>query len=91
MKYFYEETGMYVDWEQLKKLPEIDNLIDVGVGQKGTPDLYKRFESKKLILIDPLDEAEKFFTDHMKNTNAIFLKPHLEVKNVKKQLMLKKR
>ena len=77
MKYFYEETGMYIDWEQLKKLPEIDNLIDVGVGQKGTPDLYKRFESKKLILIDPLDEAEKFYINHMENKDAIFFKTAL--------------
>ena len=36
-KYFYEETGMYIDWPQIEKLPDIDTLIDVGVGQEGTP------------------------------------------------------
>ena len=40
IKYFYEETGMYIDWPQLKKLPEIDTLIDIGVSDWGTPDLY---------------------------------------------------
>ena len=77
MKYFYEETGMYVDWKQIKKLPEIDTLIDVGVGQYGTPDLYKRFSKKKLVLIDPLDEAEKFCKDKMQNFNTIFFKTAL--------------
>ena len=77
MKYFYEETGMYVDWEQIKKLPEIDTFIDVGVGQYGTPDLYKRFATKKLILIDPLDESEKFYKEKMQNFNAIFFKTAL--------------
>ena len=54
-RYFYKETGMYIDWAQLDSLPEIDTFIDVGVGPKGTPDLYEKFESKKLILIDPLE------------------------------------
>ena len=60
IKKFYEETGMYIDWQQLKKLPEIDTLIDVGVGLHGTEDLYDRFKNAKLILIDPVDEAKKY-------------------------------
>ena len=43
-------------WDQLKKLPEIDTLIDIGVGDIGTPMLYERFPNQKLILVDPLDE-----------------------------------
>ena len=27
-KYFYKETGMYIDWKQLKNLPDIKNYID---------------------------------------------------------------
>ncbi len=46
-KYFYKETGMYVDWKQLKNLPDIDTFIDVGVGAEGTPDLYEKFCEKK--------------------------------------------
>ena len=76
-KYFYEETGMYIDWDQLKRLPEIDTLIDIGVGADGTPDLYKRFKDKALVLIDPLDEAETYFNKHMKNYNAYFFKTAL--------------
>ena len=52
-KYFYEETGMFIDWKQLEKLPEIDTLIDIGVGPNGTKDLYERFPSAQKILIDP--------------------------------------
>ena len=42
-EYFYEKTGMYIDWPQIARLPEIDSLIDIGVGNEGTPDLYNRF------------------------------------------------
>ena len=76
-KYFYEETGMYVDWKQLNRLPEIDTLIDIGVGADGTPDLYERFNDKALVLIDPLEEAEIFFNKHMSDHNALFFKTAL--------------
>ena len=76
-KYFYKETGMYIDWKQLKNLPDIDTFIDVGVGAEGTPDLYEKFCEKKLVLIDPLDEAEKFYKENMKDTDAIFFKTAL--------------
>ena len=33
---FYTKTGMYIDWQQLESLPEIDTLIDIGVGVDGT-------------------------------------------------------
>ena len=41
-KYFYEETDMYIDWGQLKKLHPIDTFLDVGVGPNGYPELYKK-------------------------------------------------
>ena len=76
-KYFYKETGMYIDWKQLKNLPDIDTFIDVGVGAEGTPDLYEKFCEKKLVLIDPLDEAEKFYKENMQDTDTIFFKTAL--------------
>ena len=80
-RYFYKETGMFIDWSQLDKLPDIDTLIDVGVGPEGTPDLYKKFTGKKFVLIDPLDESEEFFKNKMQGVDAIFFKTALgEVK-----------
>ena len=76
-RYFYKETGMFIDWTQMDKLPEIDTLIDVGVGPKGTPDLYEKFKGKRLVLIDPLDEAENYFNQNMNDSNAIFFKTAL--------------
>lgn len=76
-RYFYKETGMYIDWEQLKNLPDIDTFIDVGVGADGTPDLYQKFQEKKLVLIDPLDEAEKFYKENMQEVDAVFFKTAL--------------
>ena len=39
--YLYEKTGMYIDWDQLNQLPEIDSFIDIGVGRNGTPNFKK--------------------------------------------------
>ena len=71
-KYFRDETGMYVDWGQLKKLPEIDTLIDIGVGPMGTPDLYDQFASSKLLLIDPLDETQSYIDKNLTSREVIF-------------------
>ncbi len=71
-KYFYERTGMYVDWPQIKKLPSIDTLIDIGVGKEGTPELYERFPNANLILIDPIEEAESFAKRHLSSRQYSF-------------------
>ena len=73
-KYFYEETGMYIDWPQIDKLPEIGTLIDIGVGKEGTPLLYERFPRAKLILIDPIDEAEEYAKNNLNEREYQFLK-----------------
>ena len=73
-RYFRDETGMYIDWDQLKKLPAIDTLIDIGVGPMGTPDLYQRFDSAKLLLIDPLDETEDYIYDNLASRKVMFHK-----------------
>ena len=76
-KYFYKETGMYIDWKRLDKLPNIDTLIDIGVGPSGTPDLYQRFNTQKLILIDPLSESEIFVKENLNHRNFSFYKTAL--------------
>ena len=72
IKKFYKETGMYIDWKQINKLPNVKTLIDIGVGPNGTPDLYKRFIKSKLILIDPLDEAKNYAKKLSKIRNVLF-------------------
>ena len=64
-RYYKDETGMYIDWDQLERLPEIDTLIDIGVGPMGTPTLYSRFDSAKLLLIDPLDETKSYIDKNL--------------------------
>lgn len=63
---------MYIDFGQLTHLPEIDTLIDIGVGDIGTPDLYERFPTQKLILIDPLDEAEDYAKNNLSHREYDF-------------------
>jgi len=70
----YETTGMFIDWSQLDNLPEIDTLIDVGVGSEGTPELYNKFDTQKLILVDPLEEAEIYSKLHLKQRDVTFYK-----------------
>ena len=64
-----EEFHVLVD-----KLPLIDTLIDIGVGPMGTPDLYERFNSAKLLLIDPLDETETYINEKLGSRNVMFHK-----------------
>jgi FkbM family methyltransferase len=73
-RYFRDETGMFIDWNQLHKLPEIDTLIDIGVGPMGTPDLYKRFSSAKLLLVDPLDETQLYIDENLAQRNVRYHK-----------------
>lgn len=56
----YNKTGMFIDWQQIESLPEIDTLIDIGFGPQGTEDLYRVFKNANLILIDPIDEAKEY-------------------------------
>lgn len=73
-RYFRDETGMYIDWDQLKRLPEIDTLVDIGVGPMGTPDLYTRFPSATLFLVDPLDETQQYIDEKLGARVVIFHK-----------------
>jgi FkbM family methyltransferase len=71
-KKYYEETGIFTDWNQLNRLPKVDTLVDIGVGPNGTQDLYGHFPTAKLILIDPLVEARNYFEHKLKRKNSEF-------------------
>ena len=72
-KIYHKKTGMYVDWQQISQLPNIDNFIDIGVGS-GTPDLWSKFKNKRIICIDPLDESENVAMNMLKKMNYSFHK-----------------
>ena len=82
---------MYIDWQQLDRLPEIDILIDIGVGVHGTEDLYNRFKNAKLILIDPIDEAKEYAHKLSKKREVNFFQNTLGRKdNIEKEMKLQK-
>jgi len=58
-------------WDGLSILPQVDNLIDIGIGHQGTPGLYEYFPSARKIFVDPLIECrapvKPYLTDD--NTN----------------------
>ena len=75
---------MYIDWPQIERLPDIDTLIDVGVGKEGTPELYNRFPKAKLILIDPIEEAKNYAKKELSHRDYKFFKYGLEKKKKQK-------
>ena len=88
---FYTKTGMFIDWQQLESLPEIDTLIDIGVGPDGTEDLYRVFKNAKLILIDPIDEAKEYANKLSKDRKVVFIQSALgKDDDVEKNLKLQK-
>ena len=90
-KIFHRKTGMYVDWQQISTLPQIDNFIDIGVGE-GTPLLWKKYKNKKIICIDPLDHSENIVKKVLKKRNysfykcAVGAKEEIKILNVEKNL-----
>ena len=92
VKKFHTKTGMYIDWQQLESLPEIDTLIDIGVGPDGTDDLYRVFKNANLILIDPIDEAKEYANKLSEGRKVVFIQSALgKDDNIEKNMKLQKR
>lgn len=91
MKKLFHKTGMYVDWDQIKTLPNINTLIDIGVGPNGSPLFYKTFKNANLILIDPLIESKKFVEKNLKKRNYVFYQCCLSDKQSAVKLHVKKK
>ena len=64
---------MYIDWPQIKRLPSVDTLIDIGVGPKGTHTLVTVFQFQNY-LYRPLDETELAASRILKNADYMFFK-----------------
>ena len=91
IKKFYTKTGMYIDWQQVESLPEIDTFIDIGVGPEGTEDLYRVFKNANLILIDPIDEAKEYANRLSKDRKVVFIQSALgKDDDIEKNLKLQK-
>lgn len=88
-KIYHKKTGMYVDWEQISQLPDIDNFIDIGVGA-GTFDLWKKYKNKRIICIDPLEKSEKIVSKKLKGKNYLFHRIALGSKTEHKYLNIEK-
>lgn len=77
---------MYIDLDQLKHLPPIDTLIDIGVAPHGTPELYELFNDANLILIDPLYESEKYAKEHLAQRGYKFFETAVGSENKKMKM-----
>lgn len=67
---------------RLKKLPEIGTVIDVGVGDQGSPFLYSRFPNARFISIDPLTEAAMAVKRYLPSAENPFIQTALGAKDI---------
>ncbi len=92
VKKLYTKTGMYIDWQQLESLPEVDTLIDIGVGTNGTEDLYRVFKNASLILIDPIDEAKEYANKLSNDRKVVFIQTAVgKDDNIEKNMKLQEK
>ena len=68
-------------WPGLKVLPQVDLLIDVGIGHQGTEGLYKFFPNATKYFIDPLIETKEAVSVYLDNPNNKFFECALSSSN----------
>ena len=84
-------NSRFKDWDQSYNLPEIDTLIDIGVGPNGTEDLYRCFKNAELILFDPLDEVRDYVNKLSKRRKVTFFQSALgKEDNIEKNINIQK-
>ena len=65
--------GSNPGYHRLDKLPDISTVIDVGVGDEGSPFLYERFPDAFYISIDPVSESENALKNHLNSDQSVFV------------------
>lgn len=65
--------GSTPGYHRLDKLPALATIIDVGVGDEGSPFLYERFEEAFYISIDPVSESEEALKEYLKKSQSVFI------------------
>lgn len=65
--------GSTPGYHRLEKLPPLSTIIDVGVGDEGSPFLYERFEDAYYISIDPVAESEQAVNKHLNDDQSVFI------------------
>jgi FkbM family methyltransferase len=59
-------------WGRLKLLPEASTIIDIGIGDGGTPFLYSCFPQALYIFINPLSECKVPISKFLVNKQNVF-------------------
>ena len=60
-------------WRKASNLPKVPTIIDIGIGPKATPGLYKHFPHARYVFIDPLEECRKAVEKRLEGCNNIFI------------------
>lgn len=65
--------GSTPGYHRLEKLPQLATIIDIGVGDEGSPFLYERFQDAFYISIDPVAESEEAVKKHLGSDQNVFI------------------
>lgn len=69
--------GSTPGYHRLEKLPSLSTIIDIGVGDEGSPFLYERFDDAFYISIDPVAESEEAVNEHLSSDQNVFIEKAL--------------
>lgn len=68
-------------YARLRKIPAVATVIDVGVGDQGSPFLYSRFPDSFFISIDCLFEAAEAVKRHLPESRSYFVQTAVGAEN----------
>lgn len=71
------KSKSFPGYHRLDKLPDLSTIIDIGVGDEGSPFLYDRFKNAFYISIDPVSESEYPLHKHLKKGQFSFIEKAL--------------
>lgn len=74
-----KKSKSFPGYHRLDKLPDLSSIIDIGVGDEGSPFLYDRFKNAYYISIDPVSESEYPLRKHLKKDQFSFIEKALGV------------
>jgi len=75
----YENQTNCPSYSRLNKIPQMGTVVDVGVGDQGSPFLYSRFTSAYFVSVDPIHETAEAVKRYLPENRGKFIEAALGV------------
>lgn len=73
-------------WSKVSMLPQVPTIIDIGIGPKGTPGLYRYFPDSRYLFIDALEECKQAVEERLVGGRNIFVTSAVGAENSSVQI-----